>query len=201
MAAEERGYGETELRGTIQNDPLKEYIARNTYVFPPRASLFLAGEVIRHCTFHMPKFHPISVSGYHFKEMGANPVQEVSFMIANGLEYIDECTRLGFSVDEVAPKFSFFSRSWDQRPRRSCEIACGAVRLGNVTHETVSDGGLGQPEDENALPNLRRRTDRRYDIGQYRTRNITGTRGKPASRRYIESRNSITARVKMARSD
>jgi methylmalonyl-CoA mutase len=108
VAAEERGYGEKELRGTIQNDPLKEYIARNTYVFPPRASLFLAGEVIRHCTFHMPKFHPISVSGYHFKEMGANPVQEVSFMIANGLEYIDECTRLGISVERVAPKFSFF---------------------------------------------------------------------------------------------
>jgi methylmalonyl-CoA mutase len=108
VAAEERGYGEKELRGTIQNDPLKEYIARNTYVFPPGASLFLAGEVIRHCTFHMPKFHPISVSGYHFKEMGANPVQEVSFMIANGLEYIDECTRVGFSVEKVAPNFSFF---------------------------------------------------------------------------------------------
>ena len=108
VAAEERGYREKELRGTIQNDPLKEYIARNTYVFPPGASLFLAGEVIRHCTLHMPRFHPISVSGYHFKEMGANPVQEVSFMIANGLEYIDECTRLGFSVEKVASKFSFF---------------------------------------------------------------------------------------------
>jgi methylmalonyl-CoA mutase N-terminal domain/subunit len=98
----------TKLRGTTQNDILKEYIARNTYIFPPKQSLKLAVDVIEFCTKKMPMWHPISISGYHIREAGANAIQELAYAFANAKEYVNACIERGLGIDEFAPQLSFF---------------------------------------------------------------------------------------------
>lgn len=98
----------TKLRGTTQNDILKEYIARNTYIFPPKQSLKLAVDVIEFCTKKMPMWHPISISGYHIREAGANAIQELAYAFANAKEYVSACIERGLAIDEFAPQLSFF---------------------------------------------------------------------------------------------
>ncbi len=97
-----------QLRGTTQNDILKEYIARNTYIFPPEHSLRLSLDIIEFCAKKMPMWHPISISGYHIRESGANAVQELAYAFANAKEYVRGCIQRGLSVDEFAPHLSFF---------------------------------------------------------------------------------------------
>jgi methylmalonyl-CoA mutase, N-terminal domain len=108
IVAEERGIDPRVLRGTIQNDVLKEYVARGTYVFPPRPSLLLAAETITYCAEHLPRFNPISVSGYHMAEAGATPVQEVAFTLAHAIAYVEATIARGLPVDRFAPRLSFF---------------------------------------------------------------------------------------------
>jgi methylmalonyl-CoA mutase N-terminal domain/subunit len=93
--------------GTAQNDVLKEYIARGTYIYPPRASLRLAADLITYCAGSAPKFNPISVSGYHIRDAGSTSAQEIAFAFANAIEYIEACQARGFGVDEVAPRISW----------------------------------------------------------------------------------------------
>ncbi len=106
--AEAQGYEQALLGGTVQNDILKEYVARGLYVFPPEPSMRLAVDLIEYCTKHMPKWNPISISGYHIREAGANAVQELAFTFANAIAYVEECVERGMKVDEFAPRFSFF---------------------------------------------------------------------------------------------
>jgi methylmalonyl-CoA mutase, N-terminal domain len=108
IVAEERGIPSTSLRGTIQNDVLKEYIARGTYIFPPAPSLRLTADTFVHCATHLPRFNTISISGYHMAEAGATPVQEVAFTLANAIAYLEAARAAGLEVDEVAPQMSFF---------------------------------------------------------------------------------------------
>jgi methylmalonyl-CoA mutase N-terminal domain/subunit len=108
VLAEKQGVGVAGLRGTIQNDILKEYVARGTYIFPPRPSLRLVTDVIAWCAEHTPKLNTVSVSGYHMREAGANAVQEVAFTIANGLEYVKAAIGAGLDIDRFAPRLSFF---------------------------------------------------------------------------------------------
>jgi methylmalonyl-CoA mutase N-terminal domain/subunit len=96
------------LRGTTQNDILKEYIARNTYIYPPDDSLRLAVDLIEYCAEKTPLWHPISISGYHIRESGANAVQELAFSFANALEYVQETLKRGLKIDDFAPQLSFF---------------------------------------------------------------------------------------------
>jgi len=96
------------LDGTTQNDILKEYIARGTYIFPPRPSLRLITDMIGYCTDHLPKWNPISVSGYHMREAGATAVQEVAFTLADAMTYLQAAVETGLDVDRVAPRLSFF---------------------------------------------------------------------------------------------
>jgi len=96
------------LRGTTQNDILKEYVARNTYIFPPKQSLELATDVIEFCSQKMKRWYPISISGYHIREAGATAVQELAFAFANAEEYVKACLRRGLRVDAFAPRLSFF---------------------------------------------------------------------------------------------
>jgi methylmalonyl-CoA mutase N-terminal domain/subunit len=98
----------TRLRGTSQNDILKEYIARNTYIFPPEQSLRLSVDIIEFCAKKMPMWHPISISGYHIRESGSNAVQELAYAFANAKEYVRACIQRGLKVDEFAPHLSFF---------------------------------------------------------------------------------------------
>lgn len=100
-----------DLRGTVQNDILKEYIARGTYIFPPEPSLKLCIDIIEFCKENIPKFNPISISGYHIREAGSTASQELAFTFANALEYIDSALKRGLKIDEFAPKLSFFFNS------------------------------------------------------------------------------------------
>lgn len=106
--AKKQGVNLRDLRGTVQNDILKEYIARGTYIFPPEPSLKLCIDIIEFCKDQMPKFNPISISGYHIREAGSTASQEIAFTFANALEYIDSALKRGLKVDEFAPKLSFF---------------------------------------------------------------------------------------------
>jgi methylmalonyl-CoA mutase N-terminal domain/subunit len=108
LVAEEQGVDVTRLEGTIQNDVLKEYIARGTYIFPPAASMRLTTDVFRYCKDELPRWNTISISGYHIGEAGASPVQELAFTIADAIEYVSAALRAGLEIDEFAPRLSFF---------------------------------------------------------------------------------------------
>ncbi len=108
IIGEEQGVDSTLLRGTIQNDILKEYIARGTYIFPPQPSMRLVADAIIYCAEHIPKWNPISISGYHIREAGSTSVQEIAFTIGDGIEYVKWITKRGVDVDKFAPRLSFF---------------------------------------------------------------------------------------------
>jgi len=108
VAAEEQGVPPEALSGTIQNDILKEFMVRNTYIYPPEPSMRIVSDIMAWTHENMLRFHSISVSGYHMHEAGATPVQELAFTIANGLAYLEAARNAGLRVDDVAPRFSFF---------------------------------------------------------------------------------------------
>ncbi|MGQ0772352.1 MAG: acyl-CoA mutase large subunit family protein [Nitrososphaerota archaeon] len=105
---ESQGFSSAQLRGTTQNDILKEYIARNTYIYPPQPSMRLIGDMIAYCAKHVPQWYPISISGYHMREAGSTATQEVAFTIANAIAYIQTCLDRGLKIDDFAPRLSFF---------------------------------------------------------------------------------------------
>ena len=107
-AAEKQGADKSKLNGTVQNDILKEYIARNTYIFGPAASMRLVTDIGSYCAQNMPRWNSISISGYHMREAGATAAQEAGFTLANGIAYIQAMTDVGMEVDSFAPRFSFF---------------------------------------------------------------------------------------------
>ncbi|MBL8097612.1 MAG: methylmalonyl-CoA mutase family protein [Anaerolineales bacterium] len=106
--AKKQGVDMTQLRGTIQNDILKEYIARGTYIFPPAPSMRLITDIFSFCAEHVPSWNTISISGYHIREAGSTSVQEVAFTLSNGIAYIEAALKAGLSVDDFAPQLSFF---------------------------------------------------------------------------------------------
>ena len=108
LVAEENGIAGDRLTGTIQNDVLKEYIARGTYIFPPAASLRLISDIFAYCATELPRWNTISISGYHMAEAGATPAQEIAFTIANAKEYVRAAVGAGLDVDDIAPRLSFF---------------------------------------------------------------------------------------------
>ncbi|NDL58552.1 acyl-CoA mutase large subunit family protein [Phytoactinopolyspora mesophila] len=108
LVGAEQGVAGDKLTGTIQNDVLKEYIARGTYIFPPAASLRLVSDIFAYCRRELPRWNMISISGYHMAEAGANPAQEVAFTLANAKEYVRAALSAGLEVDEFAPRLSFF---------------------------------------------------------------------------------------------
>jgi methylmalonyl-CoA mutase N-terminal domain/subunit len=108
LVAEEQGVPGGALQGTIQNDILKEYIARGTYIFPPKPSLRLVADTFAYCRSEIPKWNTISISGYHMAEAGASPAQEIAFTLANGMDYVRAALAAGLAVDDFAPRLSFF---------------------------------------------------------------------------------------------
>jgi methylmalonyl-CoA mutase, N-terminal domain len=108
VVAEERGMSRGTVSGTIQNDVLKEYIARGTYIYPPGPSLALIAEIFRFCAAEVPNWNPISISGYHIREAGSTAVQELAFTFANTIEYVKQAQAAGLAVDVFAPRLSFF---------------------------------------------------------------------------------------------
>ena len=108
LVAEEQGVPSTAISGTIQNDLLKEYIARGTYVYPPRPSMRIITDIFGYCAQHVPKWNTISISGYHIREAGSTAVQEIAFTLANAIAYVQAAVDAGLDVDDFAPRLSFF---------------------------------------------------------------------------------------------
>ncbi|GAB3307836.1 methylmalonyl-CoA mutase [Haliea atlantica] len=108
VAAEEQGVKQEQLAGTIQNDILKEFMVRNTYIYPPQPSMKIIGDIIAYCSNHMPRFNTISISGYHIQEAGANAALELAYTLADGKEYIRTALASGLDIDQFAPRLSFF---------------------------------------------------------------------------------------------
>jgi len=110
---DQQGVPREELRGTIQNDVLKEYIARNTYIFPPEPSMRIITDIFEYCAAEVPSFNTISISGYHIREAGSTAAQEIAFTLADGIEYVEAAQDAGLAVDEFAPQLSFFFASYN----------------------------------------------------------------------------------------
>jgi methylmalonyl-CoA mutase len=108
VAAEEQGVGQDKLSGTIQNDILKEFLTRNTYIYPPGPSMRIVSDIIGYCSKHMPKYNTISISGYHMMEAGADSVLQTAFTLADGVEYVRAALEAGLDIDAFAPRLSFF---------------------------------------------------------------------------------------------
>jgi methylmalonyl-CoA mutase, N-terminal domain len=111
VVAEQQGAKPSELRGTIQADILKEYIAQKEWIYPPRPSMRIVTDMIEYCSREMPLWHPVSVSGYHIREAGSTAVQELAFTLADGFAYVEACLERGMAVDTFAPRLSFFFNS------------------------------------------------------------------------------------------
>ena len=142
VAAEEQGVAQDQLSGTIQNDILKEFMVRNTYIYPPAPSMRIIGDIIAYCSKHMPRFNTISISGYHIQEAGANAALELAYTLADGREYIRTALAAGLSIDEFAPRLSFF---WGISMNFYMEIAkMRAARL--LWHEIVSEFAPQNPK-------------------------------------------------------
>lgn len=108
VAAEEQGVSREKLMGTIQNDILKEYLTRNTYIYPPEPSMRIVSDIIGYCSKNMPKYNTVSISGYHMMEAGADSVLQTAFTIADGIEYVKAALKAGLDIDDFAPRLSFF---------------------------------------------------------------------------------------------
>jgi methylmalonyl-CoA mutase N-terminal domain/subunit len=108
LVAEEQGIAANQINGTIQNDLLKEYIARGTYVYPPRPSMRIITDIFEYCSEHVPSWNTISISGYHIREAGSTAVQEIAFTLANAIAYVQAAIDAGLDVDDFAPRISFF---------------------------------------------------------------------------------------------
>jgi methylmalonyl-CoA mutase len=135
VAAEEQGVKPAQLTGTIQNDILKEFMVRNTYIYPPAASVRIVSDIFRYCSQHMPKFNSISVSGYHMHEAGAPAHLELAFTLADGLEYLRTGIKAGIDIDHFAPRISFF---WGIGMNFFMEIA--KMRAGRLLWSKIVQG-------------------------------------------------------------
>ena len=120
LVAEEQGVAQDQVRGTIQNDILKEYVARGTYIYPPRPSMRLIVDTFAYCAQNLPNWNTISISGYHIREAGSTAVQEIAFTLANGIAYVEAAIAAGMDVDAFAPRLSFF---WNAHNNLFEEIA------------------------------------------------------------------------------
>jgi methylmalonyl-CoA mutase N-terminal domain/subunit len=108
LVGEEQGVSAENLRGTVQNDVLKEYVARGNYIFPPEPTMRLTTDIFEYCAEHVPKWNTISISGYHIREKGCSAVQEVAFTLANAIAYVEAALQRGFAIDDFAPRLAFF---------------------------------------------------------------------------------------------
>ena len=128
--ARERGVAWASLAGTVQNDLLKEYIARGTYIFPPRASLKITTDIFAFCGREVPRWNTISISGYHIREAGSTAVQEVAFTLSNAIAYVEAALARGLAIDDFAPRLSFFFNAHSNFFEEVGQVPRGAVALG-----------------------------------------------------------------------
>ena len=130
VAAEEQGVSPQKLAGTIQNDILKEFMVRNTYIYPPGHSMHIVGDIFRYCSANMPKFNCISISGYHMQEAGATADIELAYTLADGLEYLRTGLHAGLDIDSFAPPAELFLGHWHEPLHGNCQDARRTPPLG-----------------------------------------------------------------------
>ena len=135
--AQDRGFDWRKLRGTIQNDILKEFHAQNEIVFPPEPSVRLAIDVIEFCTQHVPQWNPVSISGYHIREAGSTAAQELAFTLADGFHYVEECLARGLAVDDFAPRLSFFFNAHNDLFEEVAKYRAARVAVGRPAAEPL----------------------------------------------------------------
>ena len=145
VAAEEQGVAKDKLSGTMQNDILKEFMVRNTYIYPPQPSMRIVADIIGYTAKHMPKYNSISISGYHMQEAGGNAVQELGFTIADGIEYVRAALKSGLEVDQFAPRLSFFFGIGMNLFMEAAKLRAARVLWSTLMEE------LFQPKDQRSL--------------------------------------------------
>ena len=145
VLAEQQGISWHRVGGTVQNDLLKEYAARGTYIFPPRASMKLTTDLIEFCSREVPRWNPISISGYHIREAGSTAVQEVAFTLAHGLAYVDAALARGLSIDDFASRLSFFFNSHNHFLEEVAKFRAARRLWAELVRERYS------PKDERSL--------------------------------------------------
>ncbi len=159
VAGEEQGVPRDKLSGTIQNDILKEFAVRNTYIYPPEPSMRIVSDIIAYCAEEMPKFNSISISGYHMHEAGATAVQELAYTLADGMEYVRVAKADGLDIDDFAPRLSLLLRHRHEPVHGGGEAARGADAVG-ADHDR-SWRQVGEVEAAaHPLPDQRRVADR-----------------------------------------
>ena len=155
VAAEEQGVPQKALSGTIQNDILKEFMVRNTYIYPPAASMRIVSDIIAHTSAHMPKFNPISVSGYHMQEAGATADLELGYTLADGLEYVRAACGAGLSVDAFAPRVSFFFGIGMNFFMEVAKLRAARLLVGKADEGALRAQGRPLADAAHPLPDLR----------------------------------------------
>src|SRR5690348_12230996 len=140
VAGEEQGVSRKKLTGTVQNDVLKEYVARGTYIYPPGPSLRLMADIVRFVTTEGMSFNPISISVYHMREAGATAVQEVGFTLANALEYVGVCLQAGLGIDQFGPRLSFFFASHNDLLEEAAKFRAARRLWARVVRERFQAG-------------------------------------------------------------
>jgi methylmalonyl-CoA mutase len=173
VAAEEQGVRPEALSGTIQNDILKEFMVRNTYIYPPEPSMRIVGDVIAFCSEHMPRFNTVSISGYHMQEAGADAALELAYTLADGMEYVRTALARGLDVDAFAGRLSFFFGVGMQ-----FYVEVAKLRAARAPLEPDHGGlrrSLGALEDApHALPDIRLVADRAGSLQQHRPNDDRG---------------------------
>ena len=174
IVAEERGVDPASLGGTIQNDILKEYAARGTYIFPPRPSMRLVTDTFAYCAERLPAWNTISVSGYHMREAGSSAAQEIAFTVANGLAYIEAALAAGLSIDQVAPRMSFFFSAHSDLFEEVAKFRAARRLWARLIRERYAAAGSAIGDGALPYPDRRRHADRAAAAEQRRARGLPG---------------------------
>ena len=153
--AEKQGVPSEALNGTIQNDILKEYSSRGTYIFPPKPSLRIITNIFEFCAEQVPKWNTISISGYHIREAGSTAVQEVAFTLANGIAYVEAAQKAGLDVDVIGPRLSFFFNAHQDFLEESGQVPGRPEALGPDHEGTFRGPGPPLPDGSFSYPDGR----------------------------------------------
>ena len=176
VAAEEQGVAQDKLQGTIQNDILKEFMVRNTYIYPPGPSMRIVADIIEYTARHMPKFNSISISGYHMEEAGATSVQELAFTLADGLEYVRAALSRGLEDRRIRAAAVVLLRHRHEFLHGDRQIARRAAAVG-AADAAILAAGPGEPGAAHALPDLGRQPDRAGSAQQHHPHDDRGPGG------------------------
>ena len=197
--AERQGVAWDKLRGTLQNDILKEYHAQNEFVFPPRESVRLVIDTIEFCAKHVPQFNPVSISGYHIREAGSTAAEELAFTLADGFHYVEQTLERGLPVDDFAPRLSFFFNSHNDFLEEIAKFRAArriwARHLRERYGAKIRELGLAV-----SRPNLRRQPASTTARGERRPRRLSGDGGRagrlPIAAHQQPRRNAVAANVR-----